>query len=56
MINEHLTFGDQELALSLINVIDSFKSLEVEGMQEVSDAAFDIDNKISFIITGSLCK
>jgi|TARA_B110000285_G_C15045831_1_gene574267 hypothetical protein len=43
-----LTFGDQELSLSLINIIDSFKGLEGEGMQEVSDAAFDIDNKISF--------
>lgn len=43
-----MTFGDQELSLSLINIIDSFKGLEGEGMQEVSDAAFDIDNKISF--------
>jgi len=40
----------------LINIIDSFKGLEGEGMQELSDAAFDVDLKISINVTGSLPK
>jgi len=47
LINEHLTYQDEDLALSLMNMIDVFKCSEFE---EISEAAFDVDNRIKYNI------
>jgi septum formation inhibitor MinC len=51
LLNDHLTYQDEELTLSLITIIDQFKNIEEDsykGAAEVSDAAFAIDEQISF--------
>ena len=53
MLNEHLTYQDEEMGLSLITIVDQFKSIEddsFKGAIELSDAAFSVDEKISYNI------
>ena len=61
MINEHLTYMDEELALSLINIVDAFKNIEESDdkqndkqILDISETAFAIDDRISFNLTGSM--
>ena len=43
LINEHLTFQDEELALSLITIIDKFKNIENEYLATYSQV--DLENR-----------
>mmetsp|Transcript_16750 Transcript_16750/g.28451 ORF Transcript_16750/g.28451 Transcript_16750/m.28451 type:complete len:735 (+) Transcript_16750:1120-3324(+) len=56
-LNHHLTSQDEELALSLITIIDQFKSLDEDacpGALQLSDAAFAVDERISFNVGGRM--
>ena len=57
VINDHLTYQDEELALNLINIIDTLKNLDEDAGPKstlISDAAFSVDESISFNITSNL--
>lgn len=57
VINDHLTYQDEELALNLINIIDTLKNLDEDSGPKsifISDAAFSVDENISFYITSNL--
>ena len=47
MINDHLTYQDEELALNLMNSLDILKNCDD---QQVSDAAFEVDDRMKFNI------
>lgn len=47
LINDHLAYQDEELAMHLFNMMDVFKS---SGIDSVSDAAFEADMKIKYNI------
>lgn len=54
LINDHLTHQDEDLALQLMDCIDSFKGLEDEKFHEISDAAFAQDLEISYNVAINL--
>lgn len=66
LINDHLTFQDEELALNLISIIDKFKNIENEysglnldqkkqaDISEISEAAFAVDDKIAYNLSGNI--
>ena len=51
LINEHLTYKDEELALSLLNIIDTFKGQE--DSEILSEAAFQVDMTIKYNLNPS---
>ena len=51
LINEHLTYQDEELALSLLNIVDTFKCQD--DSETLSEAAFHVDMQIKYNINPS---
>jgi hypothetical protein len=56
IMNEQLTYQDEELTLSLISIIDEFKAIEEDafpGAEQLCETAFAVDEKISFNLSYS---
>ena len=47
LINDHLTFQDEELALNLLHLMDEFKASDDE---KISEAAFFSDTRVKYNI------